>query len=254
MTGNINENDDDNDLGYTPVLSKYFPTFAGVATRDDKKRIVKALLILPFYLIAFAIWGIRFFFNTLLTIKDGIDLEFLILSLLGIGLFYVFYKHIGKPLLVAFVKMLHETGKSFTCWVLIPFVIYLILATICTTNFDVLKSNIEPLKDIDKDDFMMYIWLLPPAFVVYLSWDILSSGCLKYEQKEREKFTKEAHAKNVAANSLVSRMQRDRANAAATTSVRPVVPKTNVRTNATVVKPTIQRSIKPTPPTPPSHQ
>lgn len=261
MTDHINKNDDDNDLGYTPVLSKYFPSFAGVVTPDERRATVKAVLLLLVFLPIFFIWGLFFSFSALFSIAWEIDLEFIILSLLGIGLIYVFYKYVGKPLAVNIVKDFHAHGKSFTCWVLVPMMLYLILVTICVIFFDAIKdnilNNIESLKDMDKGKFIFMALCMPPIIFVCVGGDVLSDLLGKKTSYAIKAEAKAAHTNNSAARALVNRMQRDRANAASTPSVRPVVPKTNVRTNATVVKPTIQRPIKPTPPTPPtppSHQ
>lgn len=258
MTDHINKNDDDNDLGYTPVLSKYFPSFAGVVTPDERRATVKAVLLLLVFLPILFIWGLFFSFSALFSIAWGIDLKFIILSLLGIGLIRVFYKYAGKPLAVNIVKDFHAHGKSFTCWVLVPVMLYLILVTICVIFFDAIKdnilNNIESLKDMDKGKFIFMALCMPPIIFVCVGGDVLSDLFGKKTSYAIKAEAKAAHTNNSAARALVNRMQRDRANAASTPSVRPVVPKTNVRTTSTVARPTIQKPVRPTPPAPPSHQ
>ncbi len=231
--------DEDKYQGYTPMLSKKFSDFAGMCTLEEfMSTFCKSLIWFMIYVFVFVIWGIFFCASLFDTLINGLETKFIVAFLAGLGLIYFFYRHIGKPIVVVFVKRLHAFGKSFTRWILIHNAIYLFLAVaICC---GVGMENVNPA-----------IVVLP--FIIYngfFMWEM----CFEKSPNEDKIALKTAHTRSVAASSLVKNLRGPKAKAAPILSKQLVVPKTKVRTTATVVKPTIQRSIKPTPPTPPSHQ
>ena len=227
--------DEDKYYGYTPVLSKIFPDFAGMCTIQDFwsqafKQIIWGIL----YFGAFILLSIFFGVSLLLTSStEGGGLSSFITScVLAIVLLFGWYKHVGKPYAVAIAQRLHTHGKSCTRWVLIPNLIYaaIYIVRVCMGEDAENTTTIGSIIDL--------------AFFVYDFYITLICAFIRgrYEHKV-------VHATSRVANSLVKNMRSARPIATPTLSKRPVVPVTKVRKTST-----IQRPVKPTPPTPPSHQ
>ena len=229
--------------GYTPMLSKRFSDYAGRCTLEEfKHTYIKSSLLFILYFFIFIIWGIFFCASLLGAIIKGVGIGFIVACLLGIGLIYCFYKHIGKPFLAAIIKRLHAHGKSFTRWVLIPDALYIFSVIVFCCVVD----------NVNYEAIIKYASILFGLYNSYFIWEICG--------KETPYDIEMAHAKNIAANSLVKNMRSAQPKAAPTLSKRPVVQMSKVRTTSTMAEQTIQKPVKPippvkpTPPTPPSHQ
>ena len=151
MTGNINENDDDNDLGYTPVLSKYFPSFVGVCRQYEfRKAFWRALFMTMLFaaMYSFFVYGILANFGTLPISQDS-SIDWPILICCGV----LWYLMVGLTWFRMYSKRLHAFGKSATCWLMIP------TATLYLTQF---------LLEISGRELPVIVELIHLVYVVYL--------------------------------------------------------------------------------------
>ena len=114
-------------LGYTPVLSKRFTSFAGVCRLDEYRSVFwKTLICSIVYTVIIAIP--LYFFLAVCFIKGSpISFFYLISLVAGLGHFIICYEMFGRTWYQTLSKRLHALGKSATYSVLIPTVaIYII--------------------------------------------------------------------------------------------------------------------------------
>ena len=228
--------------GYTPMLSKKFSDFAGMCTLEEfMSTFFKSLIWFMIYVFVFVIWGIFFCASLFDTLINGLETKFIVAFLAGLGLIYFFYRHIGKPIVVVFVKRLHAFGKSFTRWILIHNALYLFVAVVVCWC-------------VGAENINLAIVILP--FIIYNGFFVWEM-CFDKSPNDDKIALKTTHTKSVAAKFIVKNMRSTRPKAATVLSKQPIAPSSRVRTTSTVAKTTIQKTARPsfpTPPTPPSHQ
>ena len=226
--------DEDKYYGYAPVLSKRFPDFAGLCTKQDFWReCFRQVLWAILYFVAFNL--IAGFFLSLSSASDSTLISFIISLALAILLLFVWCKHVGKPYAIVIAQRLHAHGKSCTHWFLIPNVMYYADCIIrvcvgCVGEVPEVIITFGVVIDLIFLVYDLYIWLLC-GFI---------SG--RYEAKI-------AHSTNFAANLVAKSMSSAKKKALPTLSKQPVSLKKKVKTTSTA------KSIlpkKPTPPTPPT--
>ena len=222
--------DEDKYYGYTPVLSKRFPDFAGMCTIHD------------FWMESLRqfLWGILYFvlfisfsgYFLSATTKELWLTIFIILCVMAIVLLFVWYNHVGKSYIIALAQRLHAHGKSCTRWVLIPNLIYAAIYIIIVYMGEDVENTTTIASIID--------WV----FFVYDFYITLICAFISGRHEPKVVFST-----MTVANSLVKNMRSARPIATPTLSKQPVVPVTKVRTTSTIQKP-----VKSTPSTPPSRQ
>lgn len=125
--------DEDKYYGYTPVLSKRFPDFAGLCTIRD------------FWIQSFRLfgWSILYFAGGVLLLSvfsvlleafsnraAAANVHGAIVLAIVVLLSFMYYMHVFKPYAIALAQRLHTHGKSCTRWVLIPNLIYIVICII----------------------------------------------------------------------------------------------------------------------------
>lgn len=156
MQTNTLQTDKKDKLGYTPVLSKKFPSFSGVATRKEFiKATIEALWILvPIVILR----GLMSFVESDVA-EMWVSEVSCLLTIVGVVLSF------ARKWIHTFVKRYHAIGKSFTKIIIYPqialFVLYGIGGVLCISEvmLGLVLLGVALLGEIVYRLYSLFIWI-----------------------------------------------------------------------------------------------
>ena len=129
------------EITYTPMLSKFFPSFSGTCTKEEfRESCIKGIVVAVLYCGLMDL--VVFFFS------DYLYLSITLMLLLTVPFLYCYIKIALPPL----ARRCHSFGMSFTCWIAIPVTATIVLYVLCC---------------ISKDDRLIVLFFL---LLIYVGW------------------------------------------------------------------------------------